>query len=516
MNSIISLPRLLDLLARASGKDKALCEKFVHVFSNEVGQALRSSGSLKIKGLGQFKVQVSDGRRRIVFTPDREMADAVNAPFACFEPVALAPGVSEEVLAAADDDMIDSAVGNVIDDPVDDVLPVDNGEPSDKGKEENASLDFVEEDNTDEPSSVDAGSAVNDDSTVIESNSLVIDFGFDIPSEEVSYEIEDADVAENNEEAEETIKTEKTEEAEDTEDTEDTEEPPLTVPIDTTDIDEGVVPTDFVPRTGSDDESGSHLESGESEYPGQSIPADETDILDKPQPWAVGKQEDDRHPISSGMDLLTPEARHRMQERKQNVRSSKDPSGGFPWFWVAIAYIGGMAIGFALGFFGHDYVTGLKDKTDDTVDLSETDDKSSSSEEIIDLTDDIQDIDVSDEPEALPADTVSPLAPADSSERTPADSINAPKLGDAPVYDTITPKVNLTSLAQKHYGNKVYWVYIFLDNQDKIKNPNSVVVGTKLRIPPKQQYDVSETDEKANVAAALRKQSEIYTKYSMQ
>ncbi|MDE6653805.1 MAG: hypothetical protein K2K37_05390, partial [Muribaculaceae bacterium] len=91
-----------------------------------------------------------------------------------------------------------------------------------------------------------------------------------------------------------------------------------------------------------------------------------------------------------------------------------------------------------------------------------------------------------------------------------------PHLGQPPVYDTITPNRNLNTLALKHYGNKVYWVYIFLDNQDKIKNPNNVIVGTKLRIPPKEQYDVSDTDEKANIEAAFRKQSEIYTKYGMQ
>ncbi|MDE6692196.1 MAG: HU family DNA-binding protein, partial [Muribaculaceae bacterium] len=114
MNSIISLPRLIDLLSRASSKDKAICEDFIRCFAGGVGDALGKNGNVRIKGFGMFNVVTSGGVRRIVFIPDRELADAVNAPFACFEPVELAPGVSEDVLAAADDVMADTVTGNII------------------------------------------------------------------------------------------------------------------------------------------------------------------------------------------------------------------------------------------------------------------------------------------------------------------------------------------------------------------------------------------------------------------
>ncbi len=41
----------------------------------------------------------------------------------------------------------------------------------------------------------------------------------------------------------------------------------------------------------------------------------------------------------------------------------------------------------------------------------------------------------------------------------------------------------LTLVALEYYGHKDYWVYIYEANRDIIKNPNSVNVGTELRIP---------------------------------
>lgn len=41
----------------------------------------------------------------------------------------------------------------------------------------------------------------------------------------------------------------------------------------------------------------------------------------------------------------------------------------------------------------------------------------------------------------------------------------------------------LTWIALKHLGHKDFWVYIYEANMDVISNPNSVRIGTKLRIP---------------------------------
>jgi len=51
-----------------------------------------------------------------------------------------------------------------------------------------------------------------------------------------------------------------------------------------------------------------------------------------------------------------------------------------------------------------------------------------------------------------------------------------------PVYVNIVAGSRLTLLALEYYGNKVFWVYIYLDNKDVIDNPNNIPIGTRLRI----------------------------------
>ena len=56
---------------------------------------------------------------------------------------------------------------------------------------------------------------------------------------------------------------------------------------------------------------------------------------------------------------------------------------------------------------------------------------------------------------------------------------------DYPILLTeeITYGSRLAWLAQKHYGNREYWPYIYDANRDKITNPSKVAVGTKIRVP---------------------------------
>lgn len=72
-----------------------------------------------------------------------------------------------------------------------------------------------------------------------------------------------------------------------------------------------------------------------------------------------------------------------------------------------------------------------------------------------------------------------------------------------PVYDTVS--ISLIKLAKKHYGIGDYWVFIFDANRDKIKNPNAIRPGTKVRIPDKSELpggDASETREIARKKSA--------------
>lgn len=59
--------------------------------------------------------------------------------------------------------------------------------------------------------------------------------------------------------------------------------------------------------------------------------------------------------------------------------------------------------------------------------------------------------------------------------------------------EKLTEGSRLAWLAKKHYGNKVYWPYIYDANRDKINNPSKIIIGTPIRVPKltKTQLDTT-------------------------
>ena len=110
-----------------------------------------------------------------------------------------------------------------------------------------------------------------------------------------------------------------------------------------------------------------------------------------------------------------------------------------------------------------------------------------------------------DEPSILdePADTAAAQAAPEPEEKaaepapqaTPqpaAQAQPAAKASNEPVYDKVTS--TLTALAQKHYGNKEYWVFIYKANPH-LGNPNQVRPGTSVTIPPLSSFAGATTAE---------------------
>lgn len=52
----------------------------------------------------------------------------------------------------------------------------------------------------------------------------------------------------------------------------------------------------------------------------------------------------------------------------------------------------------------------------------------------------------------------------------------------------------LRLLAEDLFGNREFWVYIYLENKDKIPNPNKVSSGTELVLPDKDTYFIDASD----------------------
>lgn len=100
-------------MAQDTGKSKKLCEDFIREFFRVVGETMESGETLKIKGFGTFKVVEVEGRtgvnvntgekqdiasyRKVSFTPAKELANEINAPFADFESVEMEEEVPEDI-----------------------------------------------------------------------------------------------------------------------------------------------------------------------------------------------------------------------------------------------------------------------------------------------------------------------------------------------------------------------------------------------------------------------------------
>ena len=65
------------------------------------------------------------------------------------------------------------------------------------------------------------------------------------------------------------------------------------------------------------------------------------------------------------------------------------------------------------------------------------------------------------------------------------------------VYITIKKGDRLADYAREHYGNKKFWIYIYLANEEKISNPDNVPIGTTLRVPRPQEYNIDAQDPEA-------------------
>ena len=81
-----------------------------------------------------------------------------------------------------------------------------------------------------------------------------------------------------------------------------------------------------------------------------------------------------------------------------------------------------------------------------------------------------------------------------------------------PVIETIRSGIFLTTLARKYFGHKAFWVYIYEENKDVIKNPNQVPIGTRLTIPSASKYDI-DANNRTSVEKAKALAAKIQSRY---
>ena len=126
----ISLMELAAVLSKKYGLNKKEATEFVSKMFDIIQQSLEQEKTVKVKGLGTFKiidvdaresVNVNTGERvlieghnKITFVPDTLMKDLVNKPFSQFETVVLNDGVDFEDAAANESLVSESEEGPIL------------------------------------------------------------------------------------------------------------------------------------------------------------------------------------------------------------------------------------------------------------------------------------------------------------------------------------------------------------------------------------------------------------------
>lgn len=150
MKERIAFPQLVELVAEKAKTTTRMSELFLQELFAVVSHALVDGETVKIKGLGSFQVKNVDGEKEVFFTPDNDLAETVNAPFAQFKPLELSDEITNEQLAEIDAEMEQRQPESKLEEPasaVEETVPVVEGESKSYNKlaQEAEPVESVEE-----------------------------------------------------------------------------------------------------------------------------------------------------------------------------------------------------------------------------------------------------------------------------------------------------------------------------------------------------------------------------------
>ena len=169
------------------------------------------------------------------------------------------------------------------------------------------------------------------------------------------------------------------------------------------------------------------------------------------------------------------------------------------WIWViVIALLAGAALGIAAGL--------LADVTPPPVELPA--DEYPATDPLED--EEIQLPQAEMETENPKPSTMAPSQPETAQQPAPAPQ---PATSQEAVYETVSASNYLSSMARRHYGAQVYWVYIYEANADHLGHPDRIAPGTRLLIPPRSTFPQAASEREAR-EIAQRKANEIRARYS--
>ncbi len=459
MNSKISLNELTDLLSESAKISKREANAFLKALFDAIETHLITDKLVKIKGLGTFKliwvenrrianvntgeIQEIPGHYKTTFTPDADLAEAVNEPFSHFDTIVL----DDEIIA-------DKPI-----DPVDEYLNELKNRP-DLQMESEA---FPTENDEDEPTE-EAGEALDmpqtDETEPAE------------PTEETSwYQLSQAEEVSMPEEEESEQPAPSMEESPEPEEVEEQTEKP----------EEATIPHTHLPYTPSYFATEETEEKAETEEP--------------EQPIGITPREEEKEEEAgsdSPLEKSTSEEKDDDEEEEEDDDETEKSGSSFRWIiWLVVAGMAGIG-----GFFGYTYLYGL-------FPFEKTNEQESS-------------VIIAPQPTTEPTTATVAIPDTTNGDTTQATANQASEPKRKTIAETIeerqkaikegyqpekqsktilaTEKMvvgsRLTKLALKYYGSRIFWVYIYEANKDKIEDPNNVPEGTVVDIPDKSVYQI--------------------------
>ena len=545
----VNLKSLVDVFASKAKITKKEANAFVKDFQNIFIDALSKDKVLKITGLGSFKVTLVNERSsidvntgkpikinshyKIVFTPDSELKNIVNSPFAHLDTIII-------------DDVVDMSDGEVNIDTLSQDLKnlsanhtVSSVPPVDEVKTD---VQLIKTDNeadkVESPLEKLAEQALEIKSLLADIQGLSSD-GQDtktdvIPNPDINLESEIyPDTLVNSEkkitheieiypDTEKDLQTETSEKERVISETENTAQEDIMSDVEIVSKPENSAEEELVSETDNitndeieseaenvletDNISNDEIESDaekklglERETESETIP--EVEIILKPEVISEVEKASESEEIHNSSELKeeknksnSPDAEMLLAIRKEYQRKRRRRVAIILSI-LAIVLI--LASALALDFYYNGFVKQRfdtiiamnKTSDDDVNDIDKTDklhhDNDNNVQESVVLTNDTS-VEIVDTVQYNEQDTAFDDAPDTKAETSieQTDIFNTPRVYTR-FLDTIQmPKDSrLTLISLKYYGHRDFWVYIYEANQSRIPNPNVIVPGTTLYIP---------------------------------
>lgn len=462
MNNKVTFPELVEQVAQYANTSKRMSELFLKELFATISQSLIDGESVKVKGIGTFKLtEVSPrksvdvntgeeieipGHKKLSFAPDKDMAEAINQPFMHFETEILDDDVTDDQLAA-----------------------IDAGEPTEAPAE--AAPAEEEADDTDDTDATEAPAA---EAPVAAEEEVVMPPVFVAPVEEPEPEEAEAEVEAPVEPSEEVPAEEET---------------PAEVPAQE--------PIDEPEEAVTEEES----EIGEEAEPeAVSEPEDEAEVAE-----AEGEPEAESEMVSE--ELADERVGQEIDKRRITRRSLLE------------GFVVGVVTTLIVTLFAYrlylmkGYETTPADEEPFTEHVAT--DSVATPEQALAENSTKADADKQKaaeeqkkaEEEKKKAEEEKKKAEEENQKAEAAKPTTANVA--AGTTDTIKPGTNLYRMSRKHYGSDKFWVYIYEENKAKYPNPNTIPVGAVLHIPQLGKYGAKAGDP-ASISAAKKKQGEIF------